>query len=76
MKEPCIDCLDKKVDDYGYFCDMACGMRTAWLNHQAGIREVVGWLQKAYIIPLTEQAGLIQVKNLEADLEIKCKEWE
>jgi len=35
-KEPCIECPNKKIDDYGYFCDLACGKRTAWLNYKAG----------------------------------------
>ncbi len=73
-KEPCIECPRKVVDTYGYFCDLACGKRTAWLNYRAGVKEVIDWLQKTYIIPLTKQAGLIQVRDLEADLKIKFEE--
>jgi len=47
--EPCIGCPNMQVDKYGYFCDIACGKRTAWLNqmegYQAGIREVVEQLE-------------------------------
>ncbi len=35
-KEPCIDCPNKVIDDFGYFCDIACGKRAAWENYMAG----------------------------------------
>jgi len=41
-----------------------------------GRKEVVKWLQETYIVPSSKQAGLIQVRNLEADLNLKLKEWE
>ena len=40
-KKPCIGCPDMNLDEYGYLCDLACGKRTAWLNHQAGMKEMV-----------------------------------
>ncbi len=52
-KEPCIDCPNKVIDAYGYFCDVSCGERTAWLNYMAGIkegiREVVEWIKEHQI---------------------------
>ncbi len=45
-KEPCIDCPRKVVDDFGYLCDISCGKRTAWLNYQAGIKEMVEWIKE------------------------------
>lgn len=50
MKEPCIDCPSKVIDDYGYFCDLACGKRSAWENYMAGVKEVVGWLGFHYVV--------------------------
>ncbi len=44
-KDPCVDCPDIDVDEYGYLCDLACGKRTAWLNFKAGIKEVVDFVQ-------------------------------
>jgi hypothetical protein len=35
-KDPCIDCPNKQVDDYGYLCDLACGKRAAWMNQEIG----------------------------------------
>ena len=43
MKDPCRDCKRKIEDDYGLFCDLACGKHTAWVNYQAGREEVVEW---------------------------------
>ena len=42
---------------------------------QSGIKEVVEWIKRTYICPLTKTAGLIQVRNLEVDLEAKLKDW-
>ena len=39
-EEPCVDCPDKVIDDYGYFCDLSCGKRTAWLYYKAGQESV------------------------------------
>lgn len=35
-EDPCDDCPDKVVDDYGYFCCVACDKRQAWLSREAG----------------------------------------
>ena len=43
---------------------------------KVGINEVVQWIRKTYLDPLSKQAGLIQIRNLEADLKFKLKEWE
>lgn len=65
MKEPCIDCPEKKIDDYGYFCDLHCGKRTAWFNHQEGIREVVEWVD----------AHIWQRTTTREEWELQKKEW-
>jgi len=44
MKNPCKDCPNIQLDDYGYLCDLACGQKTAYLNHQKGMKEVVKWV--------------------------------
>ncbi len=74
VKEPCIDCPDKVVDDYGYFCDIACGKRTAWQNYQAGIKEVVKWIESHQLIKpdknsITRFEPFYQIK------EVELKEW-
>lgn len=33
---PCDNCEKKQVDIYGYLCDLSCGKRSAWINHEAG----------------------------------------
>ncbi len=48
MNNPCIDCTNKVVDEYGLFCDLACGKHTAYINYQAGIKEVVEWINNNY----------------------------
>lgn len=61
MKEPCIDCTNKQTDEYGYFCDLSCGKRTAWVNYQAGIKETVKWVNNYWtnvIPPIVTQVSL------------------
>jgi len=41
MLDPCENCKEKTVDEYGLYCDIFCGLATAYSNHQAGVREVV-----------------------------------
>ena len=36
IPDPCADCSNKRVDEYGYLCDLGCGGRTAYLNKLAG----------------------------------------
>lgn len=33
---PCDGCVRKVVDEYGLFCDLACGKATAYANYEAG----------------------------------------
>ena len=40
-KNPCDDCPDKNEDQWGLFCDIACGEHTAWLNHEAGANAIL-----------------------------------
>uniref|UniRef100_A0A6H1ZKI9 Uncharacterized protein n=1 Tax=viral metagenome TaxID=1070528 RepID=A0A6H1ZKI9_9ZZZZ len=47
----------------------------AEVSFKAGMKEVAEWIEQAYIYPLTKQAGLIQVRDLEVDLKFKRKEW-
>lgn len=37
-KCPCDDCAaeHKLIDEYGYFCDLACGQRSQWIQREAG----------------------------------------
>lgn len=83
MEDPCKNCSDIKVDDYGYFCDMACGKHTAYQNFKAGEeqgiqkgrREVVEWIQKRdcpYTI-FVEKVHVFKVVDLE--WQSKLKEW-
>ena len=67
MKEPCIDCPYKNVDKWGYLCDIHCGKRSAWLNHQEGIREAVEWFRK--------QGYLVRKPDDDSPLGKKLKEW-
>lgn len=48
--EPCVDCPDKVIDDYGYYCDLTCGIRTAWLNYLEGVKEMVEWIESHELI--------------------------
>lgn len=43
MKDPCVDCPDNNIDEWGFLCNLGCGKRTAWVNYQAGVKEVVEW---------------------------------
>lgn len=48
-KCPCDECDGKVIDDYGYFCDLACGERTAWLNREAGADAILKALRNGGI---------------------------
>ena len=47
-KCPCDDCTaeHKLVDEWGYFCDMVCGKRTAWIQREAGADAILEALKK------------------------------
>ena len=40
---PCDSCtaVHKLIDEYGYFCDLTCGLRTQWINRMRGHRETI-----------------------------------
>ncbi len=38
IPNPCKDCSDIQLDDYGYLCDLSCGKRTAYLNQLEGAK--------------------------------------
>jgi len=42
IKCPCDDCTAtyKLIDEWGYFCDLACGKRSHWLWRQMGWKDV------------------------------------
>jgi predicted oxidoreductase len=79
VKEPCIDCSNKIIDDFGYFCDIACGERTAWLNFKAGIRKVVEWIEQEHIVVRPDANSISQFHPYYiipvSELESKLKEW-
>lgn len=74
MKEPCIDCPDKLVDDWGYVCDIHCGKRSQWLNYQAGIREVVEWIESHQLIEPSKDS-LTRFEPFYQIEQVKLKEW-
>ena len=39
--DPCKDCPDIQLDNYGYLCDLACGKHTAYLNREAGVDAIL-----------------------------------
>ena len=47
-KCPCDDCVagHKLIDEWGYFCDMACGKRTQWINREVGADAMLESLRK------------------------------
>jgi hypothetical protein len=59
--EPCLNCPDKEVDEYGYLCDIACGKRTAWINFTAGRQQAFKEVGEKIII--LEKWGQINVKG-------------
>lgn len=48
QKCPCDDCTaeHKLIDEYGYFCDLACGKRSQWINREAGASAMLEGLFK------------------------------
>jgi len=41
IKCPCDDCTaeHKLIDEWGYFCDLACGQRSQWISRCVGANE-------------------------------------
>jgi len=41
IKCPCDDCTaeNKLIDEWGYFCDLACGQRSHWISRCVGASE-------------------------------------
>ena len=48
MEGPCKDCEDRVEDEYGLFCDISCGLNTAYRNYQRGVKEVVDWCNENF----------------------------
>lgn len=67
---PCVGCPDKRVDEYGYLCDLACGKRTMWSNYQAGIRAVIEELDLYY-----NQKTTLAELFIKDRWQAKLKEW-
>jgi len=44
IKCPCDDCTaeHKLIDEWGYFCDLACGKRSYWIARCRGHQEMLG----------------------------------
>ncbi len=38
--DPCKDCTKKEVDDWGLFCDLACGKASAYDNYLCGAKDM------------------------------------
>lgn len=60
IKDPCKKCNDKEIDSYGYYCDLACGKHTAYLNQKLGAEKVLEYLNDKGLI---SSIGLI-IDNL------------
>ncbi len=56
MKNLCISCSNRAIDDYGYVCDLYCGKHSEWLNYQAGIKEVMEWIETHNLIKPDEDS--------------------
>lgn len=56
IKCPCDDCTaeHKLIDEWGYFCDMACGKRSYWIARCRGHEDMAGYVAT---IPLIEEDG-------------------
>uniref|UniRef100_A0A6M3LB61 Uncharacterized protein n=1 Tax=viral metagenome TaxID=1070528 RepID=A0A6M3LB61_9ZZZZ len=73
MKEPCIDCPDKMIDDYGYLCDLSCGKRSMWTNYMAGVKEVVDWIDEHSRMSYERDEGEVAFSHVQ--WHTKLKEW-
>lgn len=51
IKCPCDDCTDRLIDEWGYFCDLACGQRSHWISRCMGASEA-------------RRAGLVATESL------------
>ena len=71
VKNPCENCQNKQVDEYGYLCDLACGGHTAYINYQAGIKEVLSLLERKDHYGEYEEDVYLIPKNW----DFKLKEW-
>ncbi len=71
MKNPCENCFNKQEDTYGLLCDLSCGKHSMYINYQAGIKEVVDWVdkQKGYY-PDSDYFNILVY-----DWQVKVKEW-
>lgn len=56
--DPCKDCSNKVIDDYGYFCDLACGKHSAYLNKEAGADAMLEALRKKGFLDMGEGDSL------------------
>ncbi len=74
MKEPCLDCKVKILDEWGYFCETYCGKRVAYLNYQAGIREVVKWIRSHTLIE-PDKDSITRFEPFYQIEEKELKEW-
>ena len=83
MNNPCVGCPRKVEDEYGLFCDMACGKHTAYVNYQAGIKEAVEFINNLIIgiegcefeERLDGDKGCIVLDMNENQWHDKLKEW-
>lgn len=68
---------DTEIDNYCLLADVECIPKLSAYNKgkQVGMKKVVGYIETTYIAPLTQNGGLVQIRDLEADLKIKSKEW-
>jgi len=69
MNNPCIDCPSKEEDTYGLLCDLSCGKHTAYVNYQAGMKEVVEWVEA------NSQEAICMGATFRFMWRAKLKEW-
>jgi len=73
MKNPCENCPNRQKDNYGLLCDLSCGKHSAYVNYQAGIKEVVDWIRGYYTNSDCSNWSGYSIN--EKDLVLKMKEW-
>lgn len=49
-KNPCVNCSDSSIDEWGFLCDLSCGKHTAWVNYQIGVKGIVEWIRSHHLI--------------------------
>ena len=56
MDDPCIGCKEKQEDEYGLFCDLACGKATSYASYQWGFKSAIKWIRSHQLIKPDEDS--------------------